>query len=153
MPSDFSISIKLISPHQIDVVIEMMKKFYSIDQYPFYENKTRENLKNFIHNPELGRLWLIYADEIIIGYVVLTFGFSFEYGGRDAFIDELFIEAEFRGKGIGKTVIDFITVEAKKLEVQSIHLEVENHNERGNALYLKSRFEGKNRQLLTKKIF
>jgi GNAT superfamily N-acetyltransferase len=37
-----------------------------------------------------------------LGYIVLAFGFSFETGGRNAFIDELYVAPEHRGKGIAR---------------------------------------------------
>jgi GNAT superfamily N-acetyltransferase len=82
--------------------------------------------------------------------VVLTFGFSFEYGGRDAFIDELYLEAAHRGKGIGGLTIDFVSEQAKVLGVKALHLEVERHNDWGNRLYRKKGFGGNERHLLTK---
>jgi len=36
----------------------------------------------------MGRVWLIQYQGQVIGYVILTLGYSLEYGGRDAFIDE-----------------------------------------------------------------
>ncbi len=38
-------------------------------------------------------------DGTAAGYAALTFGFSLEVGGRDAFIDELFLIEAARGKG------------------------------------------------------
>ncbi|MGB8330919.1 MAG: GNAT family N-acetyltransferase [Polyangiales bacterium] len=39
------------------------------------------------------------------GYLIVTLGFSFERGGRDGFIDELFIDARFRGHRLGREAI------------------------------------------------
>lgn len=49
----------------------------------------------------MGRVWLIQHQSLAIGYVILTLGFSLEYGGRDAFIDEFYIQANYQGQGIG----------------------------------------------------
>ena len=41
-------------------------------------------------DPRLGRLFAIDDDGSVVGYLVLTFGFSLEFGGRNAVVDELF---------------------------------------------------------------
>jgi ribosomal protein S18 acetylase RimI-like enzyme len=136
----------------LPVILSMMEDFYAIDTYPFNAALTEKNLKTFIDNPGLGRLWLISLQEKTIGYIVLSFGFSFEYGGRDAFIDEFYIHKDFRNKGIGKETLEYLCNKSMKLGVQSIHLEVENHNHIGNRLYLNQGFRSNNRTLLTKKL-
>ena len=57
--------------------------------YFFDEPAVREVLRKFLAGSELGQAWLFYQDETPVGYMILTFGYSFEYHGRDSFIDEL----------------------------------------------------------------
>ena len=105
----------------------------------------------FIADENLGKCWLIYHDGEIVGYVILTFIFSFEYKGRIAFLDELYLKETARGKGIGKITIDFIKEQATVLNVKLIYLEVENHNEKAQKLYLANDFEIHNRKILKHK--
>jgi len=133
-------------------ILDMMKEFYEIDQYLFDKKLSAENLYIFLQNGDLGRLWMIQLQNETVGYVVLTFGFSFEYGGRDAFIDELFIKKPFRNQGIGDSSIKLVLEEAKSLDIKAVHLEVESHNEGGIKLYTKHSFGGNNRKLLTHRI-
>src|SRR5688572_7256247 len=98
---------QLVTEESIPEILEMMKSFNAIDNYPFNEGLRRQNLKKILTNDNLGRLWVIRQSETIIGYVVLAFGFSFEYGGRDAFIDEFFLIEDARSKGIGQEVMKF----------------------------------------------
>ncbi|ELR73072.1 hypothetical protein C900_00152 [Fulvivirga imtechensis AK7] len=147
-----NISFRKSSISDIDELTKMMRSFNAIDNYPFNENLARENLHKLITNEFLGRLWLIISDGSVAGYIALTFGFSFEYGGRDAFIDELYLKKGFRSKGIGGATIDFVANEAEKLGVKAVHLEVERHNEKGNRLYTRKGFTEHNRILLTREI-
>ncbi|MCP4369735.1 MAG: GNAT family N-acetyltransferase [Deltaproteobacteria bacterium] len=101
-------------------------------------------------DPSLGRAWLIYDAHEPIGYVILTLGYSLEYHGRDAFVDELFIKAGHRGQGVGRKVMQFVEAEAGKLGINALHLEVEYANKRAQALYHKMGFEDHKRYLLTK---
>ncbi|PHN08201.1 GNAT family N-acetyltransferase [Flavilitoribacter nigricans] len=144
------VNFELAHRQDIPTILGMMERFYQIDGYPFREAKSRHNLNLFLSNPELGRFWLIRVADEVAGYIVLAYGFSFEYGGRDAFIDEFFIEAPYRDRGIGRQTIEFVAEAAVQLGVHAIHLEVENHNDKGNRLYARQGFEGKERAMLTK---
>ena len=66
----------------------------------------------------------------MIGYVVLAFGYSLAFQGRDAFIDELYIIDEHRGQGLGTQAMHQIEAEAKGLDVRVLHLEVGRENSR-----------------------
>ena len=133
-------------------VLAMMTSFNKIDGYDFDLATGEKNLSDFTSNEALGRLYLIKHQENNIGYLVLSFGFSFEYKGRDAFIDELYIKKEYRNKGIGKLTMDFIESESSQLNINAIHLEVESHNSNAMRLYLNKGYKSNDRTLLTKKL-
>jgi diamine N-acetyltransferase len=137
---------------KLDAILGMMKDFSAIDNYAFNREERKENLFRFTASKEMGRLWTIYADELMVGYAVLAFGFSFEFGGRDAFIDELYITESYRNKGIGGKTLEFIFANAPALGIKAIYLEVEKHNEKGNVLYVKKGFKDHNRHLMTRSI-
>jgi len=146
------IDFKIAGEKDVPEILKMMEQFNSIDNYPFDKGQTKENLLLFLADQNLGRAWVIDSENLIIGYIILAFGFSFEYGGRDAFIDELFLKSEYRQKGIGKLAMDFIQDEAIGLGIKVVHLEVEKHNEKGAKLYRKKGYEDNGRVLLSKKI-
>ena len=102
-------------------------------------------------NQEFGRFWIIYSGDLVAGYVALTFGFSFEYKGRDAFIDELFLKADFRDKGIGRQTMEFLEKQAIELGLGAIHMEVERQNDKAIRLYTKQGYGDFDRNMLTKK--
>lgn len=138
---------------QMETIIKMMQDFYAIDNYPIDIEVSKQLFQEFISDEKLGKSWLIYLNEEVIGYVILTFVFSFEYKGRIAFLDELYIKDSFRGKGIGKGTIQFIKEQAAILNVKLIYLEVENHNENAQNLYLANGFEVHNRKILKHKLY
>jgi ribosomal protein S18 acetylase RimI-like enzyme len=137
-----------ITAQDIPAVITMMEEFYAIDGYPIDVAVSRGLMAEFLKNESLGKGWLIVADGEAMGYVLLTFVFSFEYKGRIAFLDELFISPKARGMGLGKQALDFIHEQAKLLSVKIIYLEVEGHNEAAQKLYLSKNFIIHNRGLM-----
>lgn len=147
-----NIDFKTYAKEDKEDILDMMASFNALDSYPFDPVAAKANLRDFTENQSLGRLYLMKDGITNIGYVVLTFGFSFEYNGRDAFIDELYIKEAYRNKGIGKATMDFVESEAKELNVNAIHLEVESHNEQAKKLYVGKGYKSSTRSLLTKRI-
>lgn len=136
----------------VDTIVPMMQEFYAIENYPINIEVSKALLQEFISSENLGQSWLILSDSEIVGYIILTFIFSFEYQGKIAFLDELYLTKKMRGKGLGTKALEFIQSESQKLSLKLIYLEVEQHNEKAQKLYFASRFELHNRKLMKYKI-
>lgn len=100
----------------------------------------------------LGRAWLIRAEGEIVGYTVLGLGFGIEYGGPDAFIDDLYLVPERRGRGLGKAVMARLEDEARALGLAALFLVVDPANARARALYDREGFEGTHWLLMSKRL-
>ena len=146
------IEFKPLTTPDIETIVSMMQEFYAIDNYPISVDVSKALFQEFISNENLGKSWLIVSDNEIVGYIILTFVFSFEYQGKIAFLDELYVTEKARGKGIGNEAIAFIKNESYKLSLKLIYLEVEPHNENAQKLYLANGFESHKRQLMKYKI-
>ncbi|HKN75235.1 MAG TPA: GNAT family N-acetyltransferase [Candidatus Acidoferrum sp.] len=118
--------------------------------YFFDEPVVRDALRKFLATPDLGQAWVFFEDETPVGYIVLTFGYSFEYHGRDSFIDELYIEPQFRRQGIGRRAMQFVEERACELGVNAIHLEVDQGNDPAAELYRRAGYDDHSRFLMTK---
>jgi len=116
---------------------------------PFREEQALEALRNLVQHPEYGRAWLIHENAQVIGYIVMSFDFSLEYGGRNAWVDEFFIAKPFRGKGIGTQVLEFFEDAARDAGATAIHLEV-NQGNKAIDLYRRRGFTDHHRYLMTK---
>ena len=143
---------KAIDYNDIPTIVNLMADFYAIDGYPIDRNLSAKNFELFISKPDLGRAWLIYQDEQIVGYVMIVFMFSFEYGGSIAFLDELYLNENARGKGLGKKAVAFVQDQAQKLSLKLLYLEIEQHNATAQKLYLAAGFELHNRNIMRFKI-
>jgi ribosomal protein S18 acetylase RimI-like enzyme len=110
----------------------------------------RGALRMLFAQPELGRTWLVCDGGSAVGYVVLTLGFSFEFRGRDAFIDELYIAPPYRRRGLGRMAMEFAEKRAKELGVNAVHLEVDDGNDPAMELYRRIGYADHDRYLMTK---
>ena len=92
-----------------------------------------------------GRVWLIRSAGRTVGYAAVCFGYSIEFAGRDAFLDELFVEEAARGRGIGRAVLALVQQQCAALGVGALHLEVARDNTRARRLYEALGFEPRER--------
>src|SRR5262245_26302454 len=136
--------------NEIEMLVAMMRELYAYDGLAFDEAIARRALMGLIDNETSGRVFLIRLANDVAGYAVLTFGYSLEFHGRDAFVDELYLRDEYRGRGIGKHALQFLTDVCADEGVSALHLEVERENRSAQAVYRKFGFEDHDRYLMTK---
>lgn len=134
------------------ILATLRREFDDFEPFPkrLDEATNRAALRQLIENELYGKIWLISADEETVGYVVLIFGYSLEYAGRDALIDELFLREAARNRGIGRETLNFITDFCRRIDIKAIHLEVEHTNKRAQAVYHRAGFVDHDRYFLTK---
>lgn len=141
----------LAQPADIELLLRFNRALNEYDGTPFDEQRTRIALQNLIGHPDLGGVWLINAAGRPIGYLVLTWGYSLEFGGRDAFLDELYLEADQRGRGFGQQAIRFAEEECRNKGILALHLEVERDNTRAQTFYDRSGFASRAHYFLMSK--
>ena len=138
----------------VDAVLVLMHELFIEDRLPdqhaFDANRARSALKDLINDRSRGGVWLICDGNAAVGYLALTFGYSLEFHGRDAFIDELYIRSTHRGRGWGTRAIGHAETIAQSENVRAIHLEVGRQNRGAQALYRKLGYVDHDRYLMTK---
>lgn len=133
-------------------LLAMMRGLYAHERIDFDEPAARGALAELLEDDSRGVAHLILLDGEVAGYLVLTFGFSLEFGGRDAFVDELFVREEFRGRGAGKAALRLAEEVCRARGVRALHLEVERANEDAQGLYRRAGFVDHDRYLLTRRL-
>jgi GNAT superfamily N-acetyltransferase len=140
----------LANHSDVDLLVELMQEFYTVEHLPFHLRVARQGLQQILSNSLFGLVHLISSDGVVIGYIVLTFGFSLEFHGRDAMVDELYLREFHRGKGIGKACLQFVEEICRREGIKALHLEVERVNTRAQAVYRQAGYLDHDRYLLTK---
>ncbi len=93
---------------------------------------------------------MLWLGEKRAGYVILTLDYSFEFRGRDAFIDEPYVGPEFRRRGLGRRAMEFVEEKARALNVNALRLEVDRDNDPAVELYRRTGYADQGRHLMTK---
>lgn len=121
-------------------VLEYIQAGHQLEGIQQSREQTSRTVMPLLDADGPGRIWLIELAGQAIGYVALCFGYSIEFGGRDAFIDELYIAPAHRGNGYGKTTLELLKAEAQALDVRALHLEVAHTNDSARRLYAAAGF-------------
>jgi ribosomal protein S18 acetylase RimI-like enzyme len=118
-----------------DTLLGFMQAYYDFDGHGFDREKARGALTALLRDANLGGAWLIFDADAPAGYIVLCFGYSLEWLGRDAFVDEFYLREQYRGRGWGKKTMEFVEDAARAAGIRTLHLEVVRGNEGALALY------------------
>ncbi|HYY42813.1 MAG TPA: GNAT family N-acetyltransferase [Pyrinomonadaceae bacterium] len=138
------------TPADLDQLARLMRGLYEHDRLPFDEQSSRRVTRQLLDDETRGRVWLIELAGATAGYLVLTYGFSLEYHGRDALLDEFFLHTEFRGRGLGRRALEFVAAHCRAEGISAVHLVVDHANERAQRVYRQFGFAVQERFLMTK---
>ena len=120
-------------------VLDMMRTFYASPAV--LSNGSEEIFENDIENcindcPYLEG-YVFTADETLQGYAMIAKSYSTEFGKPCIWIEDLYVQETFRGRGIGSAFLTFI---AEKYPNCLLRLEVEEENEKAIRAYEKNGF-------------
>jgi len=133
-----------------DLLLALVRGLYECEHIPFDEERAERALGGLLADPSLGGVWMIERTGAgPIGYAVLTLGYSLEFGGRFALLDELFIREEHRGAGAGRQALARIEQICRGLGLAAVRLEVDRTNRVARELYRKVGFAAHDRDLMT----
>jgi len=133
---------------EVELLLDLARAFHREDGHPL-SSAGEAALRQIVSGEPLARCWLIRRSGAAIGYLVLTLGYSVEHGGRDGFIDDLYVIPSARGRGVGAAMLNFALEQARGLGILTLHLEVETANERANTLYRSLGFAENGRRLMS----
>jgi GNAT superfamily N-acetyltransferase len=137
-----NISIRKFNKADRDLFFSMVKKFYAppaVLHFPSDE-VMMSSFDAALEIPELVKGYIFECDGNPAGYAVVSMKFETEVGGMAAWIEELFVEEEFRSKGIGTQFFEHLKKELSG-KIKRIRLEVGDENDGAKQLYKRIGFE------------
>lgn len=141
--------LEMADESHLAALLPLVRAYHEFEQVAMSDAQRAQALRPLLQqSASLGRIWLVRHQGAMVGYAALCFGYSIEFRGRDAFVDELFIAEQARGKGLGSRVLELIRKEAARLGIVALHLEVARDNTRARRLYEKWGFRARERYYL-----
>jgi GNAT superfamily N-acetyltransferase len=100
--------IKLATPDQRDIIIEMINELWTYDDVAADRDNINRAVDLVFSQPDLAEIHLLYEGDEVAGYFILVPSFGIEYGGLYVTLDELFVREPFRRRGLGRQIINFV---------------------------------------------
>lgn len=150
------VTFALATRADLDALCDLMGAYYREDGLEVTPESTRGALAHLFRTQEtgydLGRIWFLRRGDVHIGYLALTWVYSFEYGGRVGAVDELYVQPDSRGRGVGGTALGFAERVCRELGMTGLSLEVEPRNEGARRFYERFGFREVERHFLLKRL-
>ncbi len=137
---------------EIEQLLPMMAAFAHGEGQAFDRERAERNLRYLLGHPIFGGAWFICQDDARVGYLVVTLGYSFEFGGHDSFVDEIYVLPEHRGRGFGTRTLAFAEVAAGSLGANALHLEASRRAGGPVDFYARCGYVDRGYQLMTKRL-
>lgn len=134
----------------VPLLVELMQEFYAESNAPFDPEQAAQAFSGLLREPSRGAVWILEHAGAAAGYAALCIGFSLEFGGLDAFVDDLFVRPDYRRRGLGRAALAILFEECGRRGVRVVHLEVGRDNEAAKDLYRRFGFRDTDRQLLSR---
>lgn len=133
-----------------DRLLPLIRELHRHEHLPDPGKEVDGALRALLADDRLGCVLLAEDGGELVGYAVLGFGYSLEFHGRDAFVDELYVRDVARGKGIGSLVLDAAEMACRARGIRALHLESGHGNPDATRLYERRGFKAHERHLMTK---
>ena len=140
------------SPNDVALLVEFMEEFYAEGGYPLHHRRAAAAFATLLTDERLGQVWLIQADSKEVGHVVMTLCFAMEYGGLIGFVDDLFVQRPFRGKGLATAALAEVRRFCERRGVRALFVETGHDNASARAVYQRAGFTNTDRLLLALKL-
>ena len=131
-------------------LLTMMQDFNAIEAIAFDRQAFAPRLRELVGTPALGGVLLFGVDGGDAGYAIVTWGYDLEFGGRDAFLTELYVVAALRGQGVGRQGLAAAEAFARAQGAHALHLVVRPDNRPARRLYDGAGFAAQPRLVMTK---
>ncbi|MFC1849303.1 GNAT family N-acetyltransferase [candidate division CSSED10-310 bacterium] len=144
---------RLYQPADRAEIETMVLALYAEDSFgqPMTTQKIQQTIAVLSSQPDRGEILIFTVEQQVVGYAMLIFYWSNEYGGDIIFIDELYIKAAWRNRGIGKRFFEYV-IACDRENRKAIQLEVTPLNQKGLDFFQKQGFHFLSNTSLIKKL-
>jgi ribosomal protein S18 acetylase RimI-like enzyme len=143
--------ITLASRRDLHDLLRLVRAYYRFEAIRFRPSAAAA-LRQLVTIPALGRAWIVRDQGRAVGYTILTFNFDVEFGGFEGILTDLYLRPGYRGGGFGRRLVDVASGYCRSRGVETIELQVGEHNEAGQAFYHRLGFERLARVVMAREV-
>ncbi len=129
-----------LKPSEKDLYFHYVDIFYHTDvvESPVPKENYEVTFNELMRSDDYLKCYIFECDNKPCGFVLLSKTFSQEAGGLSVTIEEIYIDEDYRGRGLATEFFDYL----KSLdEIKRLRIEVEDYNEGAKRLYERTGFK------------
>jgi len=147
-----SAALHLCDTQDAETLLPLIAAYQDHERLKRTPEQRRAALMPLLQGTPHGVVYLIGPRNAPLGYIVISFGYSLEFGGIDGFIGEFFIRSNVRGRGVGSEVLASLLPALAEHGVKALHLEV-GQDSRAERLYARAGFKLRDGYHLMTRVF
>lgn len=138
-------SLRLATLDDLERLLPLVAGFHAEEGIEQDDDTRRGALSPLLEGSPHGAIWMIGPRVAPVGYIAVSFGWSIEFGGIDAFLDEIYVRERVRGRGMGSEALAALVRALTGQGITAMSLEVDTDNQRVRALYERMGFQSRSR--------
>lgn len=119
----------------VDALVLLMHDFYAESGYVLNHAWAGQAFRALFANPALGTAWVIEDGGLAVGHIVLSVRFAMEFGGPIGYVDDLYVQPAYRGRGAAAAALAALLDECRARHCRAIEVEVAPDNQPAQAAY------------------
>lgn len=120
-----STAINLARPTDDDRLLSLMARYHEERGLDYDDLHRAQVTAPLLEGSPLGAVWLIGPARSPLGYVLVSFGWSVHLGGMTGWVEEVFIRASVRNRGIGTEVLHAVAVSLGHAGLKALQVRVD----------------------------
>ena len=133
----------------VTALVEMMERAHKDAAFALDRELAKGAFSVLLKDRSRAAAWIGLRDRKPEGYILVTFKLSMEAGGTDAFIEDIFVYADARRKGVGSALMSAAMAECGRIGISAVHVETGADDEAAIAFYAACGLKNRKRTILT----
>lgn len=109
-----NLEIRYAKPSESKLILEFIKGIAEYEKLSDQVTTTEEELYNSIFVEKSAKVIIAFLDDVPVGFALFFYNFSTFKGRKGLYLEDLFVYKQYRGKGIGNALFNYLLSEAKK---------------------------------------
>lgn len=129
-------TIDFADAEDIDSLAEMLGRLFSQDiEFTPDPVKQKEGIAAILSDENIGRIFVLRDETVIVGMVSLLYSVSTALGGKVAVLEDMFVRQEYRDRGYGSMLIESALDFAKANGLKRVTLLTDEDNHGAQRFY------------------
>lgn len=147
------IQIDFANDHDLPQLVALLAELFTLES-DFRPDPAKQlrGLRTILHDSEIGRLFVLRVDGNVVGMASALFTISTAEGWRVMLLEDVIVQREYRGKGLGRHLVEHVLTWAKGQSLTRVTLLADRANQGALDFYNKLGFEPSHMTVLRKSL-